>query len=250
MALSSNSIIHFTNEKEILKNILADNFKISFCKESISLSSNKPTVFYVPMVSFCDIPFSEIKYHIDSYGDYGIGLTKEWAERMGLNPVLYMNSKSLLAANIKKLLHDLIKLKIADSTALDIDQIKAALDLYRYTKNYEGVLHRKDPKKSKRKYRFSDEREWRYVPAMEQLSIFLGTEENFEKNEAEFLDAVKDLRLSFEPNDIKYIIIKDESEIHEFMSHLRDVKGANYNHKDVERLTTRILTSEQIKTDM
>ncbi|MBC7750941.1 MAG: hypothetical protein H7Z73_04365 [Candidatus Saccharibacteria bacterium] len=77
MALSSNSIIHFTNEKDNLKNILEGNFKIHYCTESIKLTSAKTTIFLSPMVSFCDIPLSEIKHHMESYGSYGIGLTKE-----------------------------------------------------------------------------------------------------------------------------------------------------------------------------
>jgi len=58
------------------------------------------------------------------------------------------------------------------------------------------------------------------------------------------------LRLVFEPSDIKYIIIRDDSEIAEFIDHLRRIKGKNYSLHDIERLTTRLLTSEQIIGDM
>ena len=83
MPLSSNSIFHFTKEKASLKGILEDNFKIHYRGESVTLGDQR-RVFYVPMVSFCDIPLSEIKKHIANYGAYGIGLTKEWAMRNGL----------------------------------------------------------------------------------------------------------------------------------------------------------------------
>ncbi len=61
---------------------------------------------------------------------------------------------------------------------------------------------------------------------------------------------LKDLRLHFEPNDIKYIIIKNDAEIAEVVNHLRRAKGTNYYYADVERLTTRILTCEQIMSDI
>ena len=35
MGLSSNSIIHFTDEKDYLKGILTNNFKIKYCAETL-----------------------------------------------------------------------------------------------------------------------------------------------------------------------------------------------------------------------
>lgn len=80
MSLSSNSVIHFTNNKEALVGILQKNFKITYCNEQILLADSVVKI-QVPMVSFCDIPLSKIKDHIDKYGNYGIGLTKNWAKK-------------------------------------------------------------------------------------------------------------------------------------------------------------------------
>ncbi|MNC43955.1 hypothetical protein D3C75_928440 [compost metagenome] len=102
-----------------------------------------------------------------------------------------------------------------------------------------------------KKYRFSDEREWRYVPDIDHTCKMYYNKYDFAEPGAkeEAAKSVADLRLKFEPDDIKYIIIKDESEITEFVNHLRASKGANFSMHTVEKLTTRILTSEQIKTD-
>lgn len=38
------------------------------------------------------------------YGDYGIGLTKEWGKNKGISPILYTHIKSPLVAKIGELL--------------------------------------------------------------------------------------------------------------------------------------------------
>jgi len=90
MALSSNSLIHLTKEKQALIGILTENFKIKFCLENL-LTQKGNLKYAVPMVSFCDIPMSEIKDHVSKYGSYGIGLTKEWGQSNNLNPVFYVD---------------------------------------------------------------------------------------------------------------------------------------------------------------
>tara|TARA_R110002096_G_scaffold404235_2_gene602027 strand:+ start:334 stop:522 length:189 start_codon:yes stop_codon:yes gene_type:complete len=62
MGLSSNSIIHFTKTSESLKGILQENFRIKFCLEIVNLETQLN--YAAPMVSFCDIPLSQVKEHI------------------------------------------------------------------------------------------------------------------------------------------------------------------------------------------
>jgi hypothetical protein len=246
MALSSNSLIHFTKEKESLKKILEDNFQIFNCRETIRLGEGEGS-WVVPMVSFCDIPLSEIKDHISKYGNYGIGMTKEWALANGLNPVLYMAPNSMLSKSYRSAWNRNYDKSESDEWS---EEERDLCDVLRYIKNYEGDLTRKGG--TIKNYRFSDEREWRYVPPHSEDYEFLAASGWYEndKNKAATDEKLQGLRLKFEPSDIKYIIIESDDEIGEFIEHLRRAKGKNYSLHEIERLTTRILTVEQIKSDI
>lgn len=246
MSLSSNSIIHFTNNKEALKGILSDNFKLSYCAESISL--NDATIkFAAPMVSFCDIPLSQVKNHITKYGAYGIGLTKKWAEKQKLNPVFYIEKHSSLAQRYLNIYIEYIINPNKSIYAMD-EKEKSIVDILRYMKNYQDDLTRggniyKD-------YRFSDEREWRYVlDYNNHIPFIYALDEHYNKENANKDIDIDKYRLKFEPNDIKYVIIQNENEIPEFLDLFKTTKGKNYSYHDVERLMTRIITTEQIVED-
>ncbi len=246
MALSSNSIIHFAQEKSSLLGILSDSFRVHYCTEQYELGDYFVSA-KVPMVSFCDIPLSQIKDHIGKYGQYGIGLTKEWAVRMGLNPVLYIEPNSRLAGNLGIALEEfLLRSMGADGKPTPFQM--ALADVLRYVKNYQGDLVRKVG--TTKNYRFSDEREWRFAPAYDDAYEMLVSMKEYESDSVKHDASLATLRLDFEPNDIKYIIIRDDTEITEFVDHLRRIKGKRYSYHDVERLTTRLLTAEQITSDI
>lgn len=123
----------------------------------------------------------------------------------------------------------------------------AFLDVLRYMKNYEGPLERKV--ETLENYRFSDEREWRYSPPRSDNKRVIVSVPKYEEKPEEFYGMYSDCRLEFSPNDIKYIIINDDSEIREVINHLRDANGRKHSLDEIERLTSRILTTEQIKGD-
>ena len=248
MGLSSNSIIHFTKEKEFLIGILQNNFKIHYCLEKLFIGDGS-LEFAVPMVSFCDIPLSEVKIHLENYGPYGIGLTKEWAARQKLNPVLYIEKDSYLSASYYSAYDSYIETQNKNISEMAAHE-KSMADILRYMKNYQGNLTR-NRKNTIPDYRFSDEREWRYVIDFnEETEMFLSPDEyTTPEQKAQENDLIKDFRLEFTPNDIKYIIIEKEDEIIDFLNILRGAKGDKFSHNEVERLTTRIITTEQLMTD-
>lgn len=237
MALSTNSVFHFTKSIDSLKGILINNFRIKYCLEKIE--SKLGTVPYaVPMVSFCDIPLSQVSSHINKYGGYGIGLTKVWAKRRGLNPVLYLEKNSSILNDV------LIKAKFEDSPDL-------VYEFLRYTKNYDGELIR-DEIVINKQYRFYDEREWRFCPPIEKLNgsqkIIFNTD-YYKQNKKDINERLLAQNLSFNLPDISYIILKEESEILEIIAHLESDTKIKLNPSLLKILTSKITTSKQIKTD-
>lgn len=76
--LSANTLFHFTNNIDNIINILTNEFSPRYCMESFEFLGGCDLEIAIPMVCFCDIPLSQIKNHIENYGGYAIGLSKEW----------------------------------------------------------------------------------------------------------------------------------------------------------------------------
>lgn len=253
MRLYPNILFHFT-DKNALFNILEDSFKVSYARERIK-GQNAVREFAVPMVSFCDLRLSELKDHIEKYGKFGIGLTKEWAFRNGLNPVMYINETSHFTDNFIKgldgiytLINTIVDKEYANNLTNDYLNI---LNTYRYLKNYQGELKRN--KEILKDYRFADEREWRFVPPIsEKLNYwpFIPISRIKTKKEKEIFNlSISHIKLNFVPDDINYLIVDTDKEINPLIRHLQNVKN-RFDQDTIERLTSRILTSEQIENDM
>src|SRR5258708_22361182 len=219
MALSSSSLIHLTKEKNSLIGILTENFKIKHCVEDL-LTPDDVLSYAVPMVSFCDIPMSEIKEHILKYGHYGIGLDKKWAQKNNLNPVFYIDKNSSVGQAYCEAFNDLFK--SSDRRITEISETeRKLLDVFRYMKNYEADLDRNG--EIEHDYRYADEKEWRYVPTI-GITQMIYRKDVYLKDKDKFNGLIDELRLFFEPKDIKYVIIKYDHEITEFIRVLKETK--------------------------
>lgn len=245
MSLSTNSLIHFTKTKGGILGILKDHFKIKYCLEKFNTSKGSFSAA-IPMVSFCDIPLSQIKNHIKNYGSYGIGLKKNWGHQKQLNPVIYIDKHSSLGSNLRFGFEQYLKNK----NTQDFSEVDHALiDALRYIKNYENDLNRKG--KTIKNYRFYDEREWRYIPDKSICNEIAVAPTHFstQLQKDKFNNKISDLRLEFKPEDISYIIVKKEAEITDIVKALNNRKWDSISMIEIERLKTRIITSEQIHTD-
>lgn len=249
--LSPDTLFHFTPYLNNLLGILKDTFYPRYCYDEFDLIDNDLQPFLedaLPMVCFCDIPLSLLINHINTYGRYGLGMTKEWGLRKGLNPVIYFNNNSHLARKFSVLTNDLIWKRTQPAQVFS--------EIMGYMKPYKGNLYR-NGRIAQKNIRFYDEHEWRYVPDRSILTdncIELSIQRHAYMNPKELANANRKLemeatRLSFNADDIKYIIIRDEDQINKMIKELRDIKGDRYDEDTVDRLVSRIITVKQIKND-
>ena len=259
--LSPDSLFHLTPSLRNLLGILDNTFYPRYCWEPFELIDNykqPSTRDAFPMVCFCDITLSQLMNHIKTYGKYGLGMKKEWGVRKGLNPVIYFSKNSGMANRLSAVINGLVR--DTDPTA------EAFRETMLYIKPYEGILHARDWDEiaDRARYviepinvRFYDEHEWRYVPdrnVMRRKKIEWSIPQDMYLTRWDLADANKKLetdetRLSFDADDIKYIIIEEERQINEMIRELRSIKSSRYDPDTVDRLASRIITVQQIETD-
>ena len=122
--------------------------------------------------------------------------------------------------------------------------------IFHYIKNYEGVLSRGD--KINNSYRFYDEREWRYVPSLNDSRVKQSlTKEEFKsfRGTSKVKPFIEDIILPFESKDIKYLIVKSNKDIPRLIKTIKSLDNFTKNPNDADVLTTRILTVEQLDND-
>jgi hypothetical protein len=256
--LSANSLFHFTDSLENLVNILTNEFRPKFCLEDFSvlrgstMAASAPDEEFkwaVPMVCFCDLPLSQTSYHLSIYGNYGIGLTKEWGRRKGISPLMYVYSDSLLTVKLIAMIDRVMKNKRAKRLGREL--IRDFNDIFSFVKPYEGDFWRRGV--TIPNVRFYNEREWRFVPSLIHddpnpwgltYDVFLDDEKRKAAND----QLAQTYRISFEPNDIKYLVVGSESEIVPLISQIETIKG-RYSYDDVRLLFSRVISAEQIRHD-
>jgi hypothetical protein len=251
--ISSNCLFHFTPKKEHLINILEENFIPRYSFENVRLSNLRDDEIFesgIPMVCFCDISLSQINNHIKTYGNYGIGMTKEWGIKNKLNPIIYINPDSYIAGTISKLAESVNNALCENLNETSKSICDEYMNTLNFLKPYDGDFKR--GRKTFKNVRFYDEREWRFVPKISIASEYESTISKKEFNNPEVLQQANnkmvDFRLKFEPKDIKYIFLKNENEIHQMVEKLRNIKQG-FSSKEIDILTSKILTTQQIEED-
>jgi len=244
MAISTNSIIHYTGSYEILTSILREGFRVKYCLEYVDLGSGSSRAAH-PMISFCDIPLSDSAQHFAAYGKYGIGLSKSWAASNGVNPVIYVDKHSLFALCLLAL----IKERRKSDSNLTEKQKSQILQIKSYTKNYSGPLKRKSI--NKKDYRFYDEREWRLVPEAKILkgAPFSLKPSLYDQRKDEYNERISALRTAFTPADVSYIIVKDTSQIPKMTNFIRSHYSSTCTADQLDILLSKICSTEQIVAD-
>lgn len=257
MPVSCNSIFHYTGKLNNLKKIIVDKaFKVSYCSEKITVERDGETSYFgiaIPMVSFCDIPLTDVESHTKKYGFYGLGLSKQWAIKNGLNPILYLEKRSNITESVSSFDY-LIGRLISYPELIDIDSdafnntvksLQQALNRsLGFMKNYSDDLNRKKENRIIKNYNFYEEREWRYVPNTIGNNRLMLLDDEYEKNRESFNLIANKERLKFEYSDVSYIILRENSKIDSFVKYIN-----KYVKDDKDLLCSKIITLEQISKD-
>jgi hypothetical protein len=268
--LSSATLFHFTRSSNTLKSILAEGFRPFYSCEDLTIFgvSECPGI---PMVSFCDIPLSQAKQHVEDYGRYAIGLDKEWGMKKNVSPVHYIYKDSICARVISNVYDSLPKKAFfADCTCMKFDTNTA---IFFYGKPYKGHLRRKeavtDAIVDKGEVNFYDEREWRYVPFADQTIKQLervpeDVRTMLSQKELESADGLEKAkqslhahyRLTFGAEDVRYLIVESEDEIPGVVDFIERLHGncentelATCSLSERKRLATRLISMAQIERD-
>lgn len=249
--ISPNTLFHFAQKMEYLINIFERGFQPRYCKEEVIYKTTEDGEksgfsFGVPMTCFCDISLSQISNHVSKYGNYGIGMTKEWAIKNKLNPIIYLNPNSKLSAELS-MIQRISNLENISSSGENIKPLldNALVNLMSYHKPY-----------SNGDIRFYDEREWRYVPSVEGRGdnhIFVNIIDDIDMDNLETLEVENkklfEYRLDFTPDDVKYIVVQNDDEIIRLINKLREIKSVNYSKNQIDLLISKIITTKKIKED-
>ena len=212
MGLSSNILWHQTNKEGLIKILKSRHFRFSYSKEQI-LDKKLNVAF--PMISFCDLPFSEFSDYISKYGGYSIGMDKIWGYINHFNPVWYCQTGSY----VKRIITDIMTndLKPEDK-ATDV-----MIELMAYMKPHEGKLEVRGHKYLN--YRFADEREVRLVPPSAWLEehdmSFMLSEEQYSEYKEEHKNSLLPIGVKFDWSDIKYIVVQNPNNVSEIKDLLK-----------------------------
>lgn len=190
--INPNTLFHFTNKVESLKLIIKNGLRFSYCFEEFSNNVG----IAIPMICFCDIPLLRTIEHRRKYGDYMIGVDKNFLRRhlkYVLNPVYYKDAfflqnfsaesfnaeLEIINSALNNFFEKEIRPILNENKGADIDEIFAknkdlhyksdcvmfAKNSLLYTLAFSKLYSFIEVNKGKRsEYVNYDEREWRCVP--------------------------------------------------------------------------------------
>jgi hypothetical protein len=228
-----------------LKLILKNGFWPRYCLEDVNWLGLKQNDFVAyPMVCFCDIPLSRVDEHVKFYGEFGLGLTREWTLSNGLNPVHYVSQDNRIPSVYKELT------RIAGEQ--EEDSKKKARELIRYLLAYAKPVESNMVVGSELvEKEFHQESEWRYISSHDDILDHL-TRRNFEKAgilEEHNNNTKEKSMLKFSPNDIKYIFVKKDTNIPDIINFIQ-AELDDFPSSQVKMLLSRVTSLESISRDM
>lgn len=259
--ISSQSLFRFVREESHLIRILEHCFIPRFSLEKQMYFNSRVTEKYAyPMVCFCDIPLSQVKNHVCSYGSFGIGMKRTWGIKHNLTPVHYQPHDYFLNLDAGR---------FYNSTAF-FSECK--------NNNKESFLNKLYHSMLVKPYNYGEtiyynEREWRYIVSRDELrEWYISTEkgkkqplyileDTFERRKSKekeedsnpqhrkMLEAPNGIsNIHFIPSDINYIIVPKDDDILDMACNIMCIKN-RFSDSDKLVLISKIISVERIIND-
>lgn len=244
----SHTLFHFTKNLDFLKDILINGFWPRYCLEDLKWYSSAETNYYIayPMVCFCDIPLSRVDEHVSFYGNYGIGVTKDWAHINGLSPVIYLRENSSQENALKSLFNNNRYKAFYDNSNKDVNTLLANIKPTKGVMRFGADLVDKE---------FYQENEWRFSVTGDNSNVsikqWISEDEFMNENNLNIENAkTKELAsLKISPSDIKYLFVKSDADIPLLVNFIQTEMDM-YSNKDTKILLSRITSLETISRDL
>ena len=275
--ITATALFNFMREYSFLEKILF-NLSLSprYYPEDISYlklkyNSKDLTEWYIPMTCFCDIPLHQISYHAEGnpsspkdkgYGKFSIAFHKSFGIKKGIQPIHYLNEKSI---NVEELTNTMNLLLNPDIDGINRDSetnyilTNFIFEYIRIIKPYYGKMKRRDKDNNIQvvKKNFQDEHEWRYIPKLKpnELPLMLIDEEDI------LVEEVKNIYtnsvplttkgvLNFDVEDVRYIFVdtvQNRDKLIKFIKKKR--KGKRLSSQDKDILISKIMVYDELKED-
>ncbi|MDR1687007.1 MAG: hypothetical protein LBS21_00140 [Clostridiales bacterium] len=204
-----------------------------------------------PMKCFCDINLHKLDVHIEWYGNYGLAFSKEWGMNKGIQPIQYINLESELRKSFTTAFSLALKTDTSKESKAQIKMENFLLHEMMYFKPYSGIMKNRTTGKNEVKC-FTDECEWRYISDVTIAGFEQVHYDNAYLNEDVLnyfnglMAEVPEIALSFNYEDIKYIIVKSNIE---FRVLTEKIVSLNLGETEKYQLMSKIVVWDNSRGD-
>ena len=270
----TSSLFHYTSSIDKLQSILLKGLIPNYCKEDLSTSRNPQDCIGIPMVSFCDIPLTRTTQFTSRYGNYAIGLSKEWALLKKVNPILYIEDENILSSlkfykNFEGFLKDRIEKRGGTTESMPISltlgEHPEIADFFHYHSTHSanmiinGFIKKYTGSHNGVEQVNYEENEWRYVVSENGDTPWMWSADEYEKwrgvnkNKPEPSDKMKEHRILFEVKDITHLLVHRDSDIETMINYIEKQiyvsQDYELSHEDKCLLYSKLISMERIGKD-
>lgn len=235
----SDCLYNFSKTPErIFEALRCSGFTLNYVVEDFTyLNINSLDRIAFPMICFCDILMEQhrILPHIKFYGGYGIGLSKRWGLRRGVQPVHYLIPDSPFSSDLKEAYR--AAESIINNSTYDASS-QTLSDFILTTLAYVKPTYSDDEKRC-----FEDECEWRFLPSdLPDLPTAIPSpSESTLRNYRGTLWRPQTYLLKFALSDITDLIVPNEREVDSLLGLINELPSdSQEDAMEKERLKTKI----------